>query len=110
MAARKKSTAETLKDAIGAFGAKMQKEAEDFAALAVASFKRNYRRRSAKRKPAARTSVKRAASAVRKAGASTARKAVTASRKAQTAAKRTVKSRSPASRSAKTAPKTRRRR
>jgi uncharacterized protein YcbK (DUF882 family) len=67
MAARKKkTTAESMLNSISAFGEMVQKEAKALADSVAENFKRNYRRRAAKRKPAARTSVKRATASPRK--------------------------------------------
>jgi hypothetical protein len=100
------STADALTSAIGAFGEKMRKEAEAFAALAIDSFTRNYKRRAAKRKPAARRAIKRATTATRKAVGATTRKAKTMAKSVRKPVRATKKA---ASRTVKSATKSRRR-
>lgn len=96
MKARKNSSADSLKDTIAAFGAMVQREAEALATTAIESFKRNYRRRVAKGKPAARSSVKRTTAVARKIAAATTKKAkavVKRSRKPRNAARTATRTR-----------------
>jgi hypothetical protein len=103
---KKKSTADKIKDAISAVGMKVRREAEDFASTAVESFKRNYKRRAARRKPAARAKMKQTAGAARKVvKKAVARKAKTSTTRGATKTRTPTKSVAPAS---KAAPKSRR--
>jgi N-methylhydantoinase B/oxoprolinase/acetone carboxylase alpha subunit len=95
MATRKKSAADTLTQAISSVSETIRNEAGDYANTVIESFKKNLRRRTAKRKPDTKAKVGAAKRAAKKVAKTTERKAKTtvkrAARKTRTVARKATR-------------------